>query len=76
MVKTHKETRDTLSLNQKLMNVRAKMQEDKQILTDVENSIESDYIDKQKSSHYTSAMLYIGLASVMYFTFYQISSGK
>jgi len=76
VVKSHKETRDTLALNQELINIRAKTQEDTQILTDIENSIQGDQIIKQKSAHYTNAMLYVGLASVLYFTFYQISSAK
>jgi hypothetical protein len=76
IINSHQTTDDTVKRNKKLQQMRAETQQNTEILTDLENSIEGDYVIKQASSHYYNAILYVGLACTIYFTFYQISSAK
>lgn len=76
VVNNNQITGNTFELNNELLKKRSELKSDIQILTDVENSIEGDYITKMKSSFYTNTLTYVGLACIIYYTFHQISSSK
>jgi hypothetical protein len=67
---------DVTAMNAQLQKYRAEAREDNKILTDLNNSVEGDFVTKQNSHYYYNTIIYIGLASVLYFSFYQISSSK
>lgn len=74
MTNRHRVSEDTLTLNKILQKKKAELNENTKILTDLDNSIEGDYVSKINSSFYTNTVIYITLACAIYFSFYKISS--
>jgi hypothetical protein len=74
MSNSHRVSEDTLNLNKILQKKKAELDENTKILTDLDNSIEGDHVSKMNSSFYTTTVLYVSLACIIYFSFYKISS--
>jgi hypothetical protein len=69
-------TRDTVQLEQKLKEIRAKVHEKTKLITDVRNSVGEDYILKRNSYYYQNMVISIFLACAIYYIFFKLDSRK
>jgi hypothetical protein len=67
---------DPVALNKVLQQTRNQVNSEKQMLTDVQNSVAGDSYLKQRSSYYMNAALCVGAGCLLYYTFHQISTTK